>query len=214
MIDLPSKLANTQLERDRAATKRMSQLLGRKIERMTASPFAFLRGSAPLFYSLLDEHPELRAEGPGEGWVVGDAHVENFGAFRSAKNDEPVFDVNDFDECGHGPVWLDILRLTTSVVLAAREIGKQGRETMQLSSDLFDAWQSSVCGAKRLPPEPREVKRLLKAVADRKMRDLLQGRVVEKHHKAKFLRGTRYYDLPKELGGTALASKLRNTKPR
>jgi uncharacterized protein (DUF2252 family) len=206
MIDLPSSLALTQLDRDRQATKRMAKLLGRKVERMTASPFAFLRGSAPLFYQLLDKHPELRAEGPGEGWVVGDAHIENFGAFRSAKTDAPVFDVNDFDECGHGPIWLDILRLTTSVVLAARELGKQGRETMLLSSDLFDAWQSNVCGKKRLPPEPHEVKRLLKAVGDRKMRDLLHGRIVEKHHKAKFLRGTRYYDLPKPLASAVPAA--------
>src|SRR5262249_34860113 len=147
------------------------------------SPFAFLRGSAPLFYELLDAHPELRAEGPGSGWVVGDAHVENFGAFRSAKTDDPVFDVNDFDECGIGAHWLDVLRLTTSVVLAARELGMNGPETVELSADLFDAWESNACGGKRMPPEPREVKRLLHAVADRKARDLLRGRVVEKHHR-------------------------------
>lgn len=221
MIDLPSKLAEKQLERDRVATKRMGKLLGRKIERMNASPFAFLRGSAPLFYELLDLHPELRAEGPGEGFVVGDAHVENFGAFRSARTDDAVFDVNDFDECGIGAHWLDILRLTTSVVLAARELGMTGKDAMDLSESLFDAWQSNVCGAKRMPPQPREVRRLLHAVEDRKARDLLRGRVERKHHRVKFVRGTRYYDLPKPMAKAVpkafddyLASLEKKEKPK
>lgn len=221
MIDVPSKLATKQLERDRVATKRMSQLFGRKTQRMTASPFAFLRGSAPLFYDLLEAHAELRAEGPGEGFIVGDAHVENFGAFRSAKTDQPVFDVNDFDECGVGPHWLDILRLTTSVVLAAREIGTAGRDTMDLSMDLVDAWQSNVCGAKRLPAQPSEVKRLLHGVEDRKARDLLRGRVEEKRHHSRFVRGARYYDLPKPIAyavpktfDTYLASLEKKEKPK
>src|SRR4051794_40125967 len=97
----PLRCAERQLTRDRAATQAFPWLWPRKLQRMTASPLGYLRGAAGLFYELLADHPEL-AEGPsGEGWLVGDAHLENFGAFRSEDGrgrEAVVFDVNDFDE--------------------------------------------------------------------------------------------------------------------
>src|SRR5579864_9307175 len=79
----PVRLARRQLETDRDRTARFDHLLAHKIARMAASPLAFLRGSAPLFYDLLARHPGLAEGPPGEGWLVGDAHLENFGAYRA-----------------------------------------------------------------------------------------------------------------------------------
>src|SRR5579859_2991141 len=109
----PLRLARRQLEIDRDRTARFPHLLAHKANRMMASPFAFLRGSAPLFYELLERHPVL-AQGPrGEGWIVGDAHMENFGAYRAGKltveeskhsrGEAIVFDLNDFDDAVVGP---------------------------------------------------------------------------------------------------------------
>ncbi len=50
---------------------------------MSASPLAFLRGSAPLFYEMLAADPDLASGPAGEGVIQGDAHLENFGAFSS-----------------------------------------------------------------------------------------------------------------------------------
>jgi uncharacterized protein (DUF2252 family) len=83
------KLAARQIADDRDKTiggalgKRLGrQLFERKVARMRASPFAFLRGAAPLFYELLSERPDL-ADGPrGRGWIAGDLHLENFGAYH------------------------------------------------------------------------------------------------------------------------------------
>src|SRR4051812_46660953 len=97
----PLRYAERQLTRDVAATQPYPELLTRKLARMAASPFGYLRGAAPLYYELLAEHPELAAGPSGEGWLVGDAHLENFGAFRTADaagTEAVVFDVNDFDE--------------------------------------------------------------------------------------------------------------------
>src|SRR5581483_6313382 len=88
----PMKLAERQLERDRRRTRAYPGLFEHKVERMRASPLAYLRGTAPLYYALLREHPELRAAPPGEGWIAGDLHVENFGAYRPhthAADDDP-----------------------------------------------------------------------------------------------------------------------------
>src|SRR5437016_1082570 len=83
----PVRLAHRQLELDRERTARFPDLFARKLLRMSASPLGFLRGAAPLFYEILAARPEL-ANGPGgEGWVVGDAHLENFGAYRPEHGD-------------------------------------------------------------------------------------------------------------------------------
>src|SRR5947207_15920897 len=104
----PIELGLRQLTRDRARKLAVPGVMERKIEKISASPLAYLRGSAPLFYELLAEHPEL-AEGPDDtGHLCGDAHVENFGVYRtarvkskdatsSAEASEVVFDLNDFD---------------------------------------------------------------------------------------------------------------------
>src|SRR5580658_3781634 len=116
----PIRLARRQIEIDRVRIGAYSHLFEHKAARMMASPLALLRGSAPLFYELLERHPGL-AEGPvGEGWIVGDAHVENFGAFRvgaltvretlrSHAKEAIVFDLNDFDDSLVGPWRLDVL---------------------------------------------------------------------------------------------------------
>jgi uncharacterized protein (DUF2252 family) len=59
----PEALALRQVELDRDCTRRFPSLLARKRSRMSASPFAFLRGAAPLFYEILEQAPEL-AGGP------------------------------------------------------------------------------------------------------------------------------------------------------
>jgi uncharacterized protein (DUF2252 family) len=62
--------------------RRMPGLLARKQAKMSASPFAFLRGSAPLFYRVLRNAPRL-ARGPEDaGLLCGDLHLENFGVYR------------------------------------------------------------------------------------------------------------------------------------
>src|SRR5262245_46644129 len=121
----PIELADWQLARDREATARFPDLLEHKLRRMSVSPLAYLRGSAPLFYRLLAEHPELSKGPRGKGWLCGDAHLENFGVFRTdakksrthAGEEAVVFDVNDFDEAVVGPWRIDVLRLVTSLIL-------------------------------------------------------------------------------------------------
>lgn len=190
----PATLAQGQLARDRAATRRRPELFARKVARMTATPFALLRGSAPLYYEVLLSAPELCPSTDGIGWIVGDAHVENFGAFQP-DGDGAVFDLNDFDETAIGPMWLDTLRLATSVLLAARELGVNGQRAVELAGETLDAWAEHACKRARLPPVPREVARLLDNVARRSDSDLLRDRVEPHRHGPRFVRGPRYLPL-------------------
>jgi uncharacterized protein (DUF2252 family) len=91
----------------------------RKFRKMAASPFAFYRGSASLFYadqagayrddSFLDERTS-------RVWIHGDLHAENFGTYMNSSG-VLVFNVNDFDEAYVGPFAWDLKRFAASVAL-------------------------------------------------------------------------------------------------
>lgn len=124
----------------RALAERLrSQNAGREAERlalkwkaMSKNAFVFLRGTAALFYERANAGG-LLPEGP-RAWVCGDLHLENYGTFVSGDGIDGhiVFDVNDFDEAALAPYGFDILRLATSVLVAADSIGlpaSQARES-------------------------------------------------------------------------------------
>ena len=100
------------------AAKRQQDLLPIRYGRMTASPFAFLRGAAAVMAADLAASPVsgLRVQ------VIGDAHISNFGVFASPER-RLMFDVNDFDETLPGPWEWDVKRLVASTAVAAGEIG-------------------------------------------------------------------------------------------
>ncbi|MDG4806317.1 DUF2252 family protein [Micromonospora sp. WMMD1120] len=95
----------------------------RRLRKMAASPFAFYRGSAALFYAdQLGDFADDRFldERTGRVWIHGDLHAENFGTYMNASG-QLVFNVNvnvnDFDEAYVGPFTWDLRRLPASVAL-------------------------------------------------------------------------------------------------
>ena len=91
----------------------------RKFRKMAASPFAFYRGSASLFYAdLTGDYADDRFldERTSRVWIHGDLHAENFGTYMNGSG-ELVFNVNDFDEAYVGPFTWDLKRFSASVAL-------------------------------------------------------------------------------------------------
>ncbi|MFC4146336.1 DUF2252 domain-containing protein [Micromonospora mangrovi] len=91
----------------------------RKFRKMAASPFAFYRGSASLFYA--DQRGDFADdrfldERTSRVWIHGDLHAENFGTYMNADG-QLVFNVNDFDEAYVGPFSWDLKRFAASVAL-------------------------------------------------------------------------------------------------
>lgn len=202
----PRALARRQLEIDRDRVAHSPPLFRRKVTRMSASPLAFLRGSAPLFFEVLRTETDL-GDGPaGDGWLVGDAHVENFGAFRPRRPapdegdapEEVIFDLNDFDEALIGPFRLDVLRLTTSVLLAAREFRSDGRRALGLCDHLLENYEHALFNDTPRPAPPRPVAALQAKVSRRSRKELLAARTELQDGRPRFTRSERYLDLAPE----------------
>src|SRR6185312_16408313 len=92
-----------------------------KFRKMAADPFAFYRGSAPLFYADVDrlEDPWVD-ERTSRVWIQGDLHAENYGTYMDAGG-MLVFDVNDFDEAYLGHYTWDVQRMAASIALLGYE---------------------------------------------------------------------------------------------
>jgi uncharacterized protein (DUF2252 family) len=211
----PARLAQRQLESDRERMARFPFLMDRKVARMSASPLAFLRGAAPLYYEMLKARPGLAAGPAGEGWLVGDSHLENFGAYRTGTlthgdATDVAFNLNDFDDAILGPWRFDLLRLTTSLLLGGRELGLDGVRSIELCHHLLAAYVAAACEeARELPAAPPVVKSLLENAGTRSRKSLLDGRTEVSKGKRRFVRGDRYHDLPKAMEkGVAKAFEL------
>lgn len=98
--------------------ERLPELLELQRERMSASPFAFYRGTAALMAH------DLTSQAATEKQVIicGDAHIGNFGFYASPER-RLIFDLNDFDESAPGPWEWDVRRLVTSVILCGQSLG-------------------------------------------------------------------------------------------
>jgi uncharacterized protein (DUF2252 family) len=88
-----------------------------KFRKMAADPFAFYRGSAPLFYSDVDRLDDPWADdATSRVWIQGDLHAENYGTYMDSAG-VLVFDVNDFDEAYLGHYTWDLQRMAASLAL-------------------------------------------------------------------------------------------------
>jgi uncharacterized protein (DUF2252 family) len=196
-------LAARQMTLDVERTRRFPALLARKDARMMMSPLAFLRGAAPVFYEILASRPDLRDGPKGEGWLAGDLHLENFGAYRTHplhdKDDEVVFGLNDFDDAFVGPFYYDVLRLITSLLLGGREMRLRGPDAVALGHGLLDSYVGAAFMGKALPKAPLPVERLLDQVKKRTRLQFLDSRTTIVRKERKFTRGPRYESVSDEL---------------
>ena len=93
----------------------------RKFRKMAASPFAFYRGSACVFYADVQGTPDEFLDEQTSGvWIHGDLHAENFGTYLNSDG-ILVFNVNDFDEAYVGPFTWDLKRFAASIALIGYE---------------------------------------------------------------------------------------------
>ncbi len=125
---------------------RLQWLIDLRLERMSADPFAFYRGTAAIQAADLRHGPDTGTEVV----ICGDAHLSNFGVYRSPEN-TMVFDINDFDEASTGPWEWDLKRLLCSLVLAGRSIDLAPEEIRFGVADAARAYRDTLRETLQLP---------------------------------------------------------------
>ena len=118
---------------------RVTELLPIRHARMAESPFAFYRGTAALMAWDLGTagHSGIVTQ------LCGDAHLSNLGLFAGPDR-TLLFDLNDFDETHPGPFEWDLLRLTTSFLVAARDNGFTTADQQQMVLATAAAYRTSM----------------------------------------------------------------------
>jgi uncharacterized protein (DUF2252 family) len=97
---------------------RKPALVRLKMRKMQSGPFSFFRGADHLF---AQDWQELRPVDAGPDVLIcGDLHLENFGSHRTTEGDFR-YDINDFDEAVVAPCGFDLVRCSTSIILAAEQ---------------------------------------------------------------------------------------------
>ncbi len=212
LIRYNSRFRATGMGADNAG--RDAAWLRAKLDRMSASPFGLLRGSFHQFvadWNSIGERDVIGAPLPQQP-IVGDLHVENFGAFRAADG-RYVFDVNDFDETGMSSPALDVCRLAASVVLADEKHGVARAATRII--DIVSAYLAAVRSldlraidgtAKNLPAA---VSQVLKLAEDGSRPEWLAARVEGMPGARKFRRSEKYFPVVDDSQRAAIAAGIR-----
>jgi uncharacterized protein (DUF2252 family) len=175
---------------------RVQQLVPLRYARMAASPFSFLRGSALVMAYDLAMGPRT----PLEVRLCGDAHLANFGIFASPER-RLVFDLNDFDEAAPGPFDWDVKRLAASIMVAARDAGRDSvaaRRAVLEAVAAYRDWTERYAGMTHLDVwyariEATDLMDSMRATEERRMRRSL-SRVAAKNHLTALAKLTREID--------------------
>ena len=134
MLDVADEIARFNAGRD-------PDRLAMKYARMRTSPFVFLRGTCHLFYKRLSKGTVL--DGSPRAWICGDMHLENFGSYKG-DNRLIYFDINDFDEACLAPCLYEMIRLLSSVLVAADDLKLSRAEALALCHTATDAYAAAL----------------------------------------------------------------------
>jgi len=134
MLDVAHEIAQFNAGRD-------PERLAMKYARMRTSPFVFLRGTCHLFYKRLPKGSVL--DGSPRAWICGDMHLENFGTYKG-DNRLIYFDINDFDEACLAPCLFEMIRLLSSVLVAAADLKLSRAEALALCHTAIDSYAAAL----------------------------------------------------------------------
>ncbi|MEU4995146.1 DUF2252 domain-containing protein [Streptomyces sp. NPDC021622] len=124
---------------ERQGKDRVQELLPIRYDRMSASPFAFLRGAAAVMAGDI----AVQRDSGLTVQLCGDAHLLNFGLFASPER-TLLFDLDDFDETCPGPFEWDVKRLAASVAVAARDNGHAEHAAHEAALAAVTAYRTSM----------------------------------------------------------------------
>ena len=190
----------------------------RKFRKMAASPFAFYRGSASLFYA--DQTGAYRDDTfldarTSRVWIHGDLHAENFGTYMNSSG-QLVFNVNDFDEAYVGPFIWDLKRFSASVALIGYSKALSDQAITELVSTFARAYLTELraiaaggddaIGSITLDNADGVLRRVLQEARLNTRVDLLAGQTTIDDFERRFSLGDGVYEVDEPTAATVRAA--------
>ena len=159
-----------------------------KLAMLRTDPYAFFRGTAALFYDTLAMSRSLKSS--PLVLACGDLHLENFGSYKG-DNRLVYFDLVDFDESCIAPVAFELVRLLTSILVAAKPLKMSDAIAGKMIQQFLDHYAANVVARKPRWTERAlatgPVKKLLQSLKGRHRRDIIKERTVSKSGKQRLL---------------------------
>ncbi len=167
---------------------RDAERLALKLQNLRRDPFAFFRGTAPLFYRTLSLPRSLSAA--PKVLACGDLHLENFGSYKG-DNRLVYFDLNDFDEACVAPLSYEIVRYLAGILVAAKSLRIARKDAEALLAGFLASYTTALMSTKPRWVERSTatgpVKELLQSVRDRHRIDLIRRRTQVKGGRTRLL---------------------------
>jgi uncharacterized protein (DUF2252 family) len=190
----------------------------RKFRKMAASPFAFYRGSASVFYAdLTGDHADDRflTAQTSRVWIHGDLHAENFGTYMNSSG-RLVFNVNDFDEAYVGPFTWDLKRFSASIALIGYAKALSDRAISDLVTTFANAYLTELraiahggddaIGSITLDNADGVLRRVLQQARLNTRVDLLAGQTTVDDFERRFSDGDGIYEVDEATAATVKAA--------
>ena len=118
-----------------------------KFKKMSASPYAFFRGSNHLYWADFYNDWRFSLFGGREEtltWINGDAHIYNYGAYADHYG-EAIFGMDDFDDSIVADYQYDLWRMSISITLDCRNNGRFGlQEQTKALKKFTEAYLSEI----------------------------------------------------------------------
>jgi uncharacterized protein (DUF2252 family) len=148
-----------------------------KYRALASNAFSFLRGTCHLYFEQLPAAAILQHAPPA--WICGDLHLENFGSYK-ADNRLVYFDMNDFDEATLAPCTWEIVRLLSSILIAAPSLSITGDDAVVLARHCLHTYADTLAGGKArwIDRDAADglIGDLFRQLAGRKRQDFIESR--------------------------------------
>ncbi len=161
---------------------RLPEMLPVKNAALRQSVFRFYRGTCHIFYEDL-ANDTFFTNGP-KTWICGDLHLENYGTYKG-NNRLVYFDINDFDECCLSPVALEIVRMVSSIYVAAEDLNVEKARADETASRFMSKYFATLIAGKphsfQRETAPGIIGDFIIETGKRKDKELLEKRTMHRH---------------------------------
>ena len=158
---------------------RMERLEVRRLDKMSRSAHAFVRGNTAQHYEWLSEIDCGLPDGPPV-WICGDCHAGNLGPIADGEGKVDI-QIRDLDQTVIGNPSHDLVRLALSLASAARGSDLPGVTTARMLEEMINGYEAGLlapedAGAIR---EPDLVATVRKQALGRQWRHLARERIAD-----------------------------------